>query len=575
MNSGYQHSSRFNPLSWRYIFHLSGREIGLLCLANLGINLLSLAVPLFIMQIYDRIIPHPNSKSLVWLASGVVTAVGLESILRYTRDYLNQWVATRFEYALFHQTYDSILHADIDRFQRDNTTVHLDRVQAIQVLKNGYFLHIFEVLLGMPLVAVFISFLYYLNPKIAYFVIMVNLFMLLIIFVIKIFYERTKNLQDDSQNERSFVALNIFQKMHVVKAFALEEPLLAQYESIQFKHNYNNLRFGMLNHISNIFHTVFPQITQFGIIALGSLEVYRGTMTMGLMIASMIVGSRTVGPVTQLCTFLLKRSEVKAARRKLEEIQALHTDEESQGIPAPSHIAGHLRLINVGFKYEDADEPVLENINLNIRAGSTIGFRLSEGGDYSTLLKLLSGRIRPTIGKILIDDYDFNRINPNDLLGIVEYLSKDHKLLSGNILDNLSGFDPHLQAASIEASAMLRVDERIAKLDHGFTSQIESSSNLTFPLSLLKTIALIKALAARPRILLIDEFDKRLDLETLTMFQETLKQLKFLCTIIVVSGKEDVIAAASEVYELKNKTLVKVNRFRAKNIFGNNGDSAA
>ncbi len=558
-------NSSIPPVSLWGFLRESYRELPYLLLANTGINVLGLAMPLFVMQVYDRIIPSPSGSTLLWLSVGAVVAVTCETLLRYARDGINLWAASCYEFKLIHRAYEAFLTADIARFSRDDTTVHLDRIQAIQNLKNGYFLQIFEVVLELPMVALYTWLLFTLNADIARFMLAINLGMLVITALNKIFYERYRARQDDSQNRRMSWALEIFSRMHLIKAMAIEEPLLARYEAIQHEHNQNNFGFGMVNHVSNIFHTIMPQITQFGVIAFGAVAVYQGEMSIGLMIACMLIGSRSIGPVIHICTFWLKNSEFALARQKVQEIYKLYNSQAAAQADAPDRIAGHVRMINVTFKYEGAQQPVFENLNLTIGAGSMIGIKGSGSRGTTTLLRLISGWLKPNDGQIYLDDFDLAAVNPASLFGTVEFLSEQHKLLTGNILDNLSGFDQSLHAASIEASSMLRLDSRIAKLDQGYTSVVESTSNRTFPLSLLKSVAFIKALAARPRILLIDQFDRSLDIETSILFLDTLRQIKGLCTLVVVSDHEDVLNLMDSVYTIEQGSLRKQDRSKASN----------
>jgi ATP-binding cassette subfamily C protein LapB len=553
-------NSNIPPVSLWGFLKDSYREIPYLVLANTGINILGLAMPLFVMQVYDRIIPSHAGSTLLWLAVGAVVAVTCETLLRYARDGINLWAASCYEFKLIHRAYESFLTANIARFSRDDTTVHLDRIQAIQNLKNGYFLQIFEVVLELPMVALYTWLLFLLNEDIARFMLAINLGMLVITALNKVFYERYRARQDDSQNRRMSWALEIFSRMHLIKAMAIEEPLLARYEAIQHEHNQNNFGFGMVNHLSNIFHTIMPQVTQFGVIAIGAVSVYQGEMSIGLMIACMLIGSRSIGPVIHICTFWLKNSEFALARQKVQEIYNLYNSEAAEQADAPDRIAGHVRMINVSFQYEGAQQPVFENLNLTIGAGSMVGIKGAGSRGTTTLLRLISGWLKPHEGRIYLDDFDLAAVNPSSLFGTVEFLSEQHKLLTGNILDNLSGFDQTLHAASIEASSMLRLDSRIAKLDQGYTSAVESTSNRTFPLSLLKSVAFIKALAARPRILLIDHFDRSLDIETSILFLDTLKQIKGLCTLVVVSDHEDVLNLMDSVYTIENGGLRKLEK---------------
>ena len=159
-----------------------------LLVASSVINVLSLAIPLTLMQVYDRIIPHSALSTLSWLVIGCTIAVAMDGSLRFFRAQISNWMAARFEHFLGCSVVERILACRLSEFEQDGLGVYLDRVNSISTLRSIYAGQIFQVLLDIPFAALFIGAIWYLAGDLAYFPLAVIGIYFLFIFFIKTFY---------------------------------------------------------------------------------------------------------------------------------------------------------------------------------------------------------------------------------------------------------------------------------------------------------------------------------------------------------------------------------------------------
>lgn len=526
-----------------------------LFLASTTINILSLALPITLMQVYDRILPNQSMGTLYWLVIGCSVALFLEAMIRVSRSFISAWMAARFEHLVGCHALERLLKSRLEDFEKKGTGVHLDRLKAVTVLRGFYSGQVFQILLDLPFALLFIAAIWFLAKELALFTIAVICLFSLLVWFAKIGFEKSRKLQHEINNRRFSFIIELLGGIHSTKALALEEQMLRRYERLQKGTAEANIKASFWSMLPVNLATMFSNIAMFGVILLGGGLVLEGSLTIGGLAACTMLTGRAMQPVQSITGFWLRFSDAKIARSQLQAIEEMPSDMVS-GLPLfPEEIEGRLDLRNISFRYREDTPYVLKDLSLQVPAGQMVGLTGSSSSGSTTLLYLLMGILKPEKGLVLFDNYNIHEWDRSKRTGELEYLPQVGDLFKGTILENIAMFDPVNFDVAMDAAAIVGLDDLAATLPMGYETPVDVQSKNLLPSGLIQRISIARALVVRPRILLLDKTNAAMDKETEKAFQWLLEHLKGTCTIILVSDQSHLLSLADITYELSDGTL--------------------
>ncbi|MBF0279994.1 MAG: ATP-binding cassette domain-containing protein [SAR324 cluster bacterium] len=526
-----------------------------LMLVSAVINILTLALPLTLMQVYDRIIPNSGISTLTWLLIGCSVALLLEAILRVCRAFIINWMAARFEHLVGCSTVEKILASRLPDFEKDEVGVHLDRFSAVSTLRGFYAGQVFQILLDVPFAALFLLAIWYLAGGLVFFPVSIVIFYFILIYFFRIGFHSSRREQITINDRRSNFIIELLESIHLAKAMTFEEEMLRRYERLQASGADTNLKVTFWGMLPSNVGVLLSQITMFGLIGLGAMDVIGGTLTVGGLTACTLLGGRALQPIQSAAGFWLRFSDAEIAHSKLQKIATMEDEVESGSLPFPDDIEGTVELKNVSYKFYSSETLLLDDVNLKVVAKETIGIMGQDSVRTTSLLCLMLGILKPESGIVLIDDFDISKWDHSNLRGRIEYLPQTGTLFNGTILENISMFDENRTAAALDAAALLKLDDHIANLPMGYETQTGSQAASFLPSGLIQRICIARALVLRPRILLFDRTNSAMDQESLEIFHSLLEYLKNKCTMVMVTNQPNLLTLADTVYEVVGDTL--------------------
>ncbi|MBF0614509.1 MAG: ATP-binding cassette domain-containing protein [Magnetococcales bacterium] len=524
--------------------------------ASLAINLLSLALPLVLIQVYDRIIPNASLPTLGVLVGGCVVAIILENLLRLVRSYISGWMATRFEHLAGCEAVDKILDAPLPIFERHGVGVHLERLQALDTLRSLYGGQIFQIFLDVPFVLLYLLVIGILDGRL-----LLACFVVLILFgvffhVFRRNFARYRSEQVAINDRRYNFLIEMLSGIHLVKSQAMEEQMLRRYERLQATAAESNMNVSLWSALPVNAGAFFSQVMTFAMIGAGGESVMNGTMTLGVLTAATTLGGRVMQPIQQAAGYWLRLSDAEIARKQVAELAALPTETPSDALPFPPDIRGALRLNQVSFQYREDAPFVIAGVNLEVPPMAMVGIRCMGSMGMTTLSFLMMGILKPTSGSVFLDDYDLAAWDHRQLQGRIEYLPQYGVLFTGTILDNLCMFNPKLRAAALDAAALFDLDEQIAALPRGYETEITAQSAANLPMGLVQHIALTRAFVVRPRVIVFDKANASLDQDSLEVFMKFFLRMKGRATLVLFTDNFALLEACDQRYTLHNGTLI-------------------
>lgn len=446
----------------------------LVIIASVFINLLGLAFPLFLLQIYDRIIPNQATQTLLVLILIVIGAVILEVILKVLRAIVVSWSNIRTEYLEQKMVVSKLLNLNLRKYEVKGAGDYLERLRNISGLRESLSGHSIINYIDMPFAVVFIGLVWYLGG----WLVLIPISLLVILSLL--FYGVTKKInrehseQELNADRRSNFLIELLAGMHTIKTLAIEKLLLRRYDRLQTRAtelNYNLKRYNTMT------QTALSLVSQFNtvlIVAFGSILVIRGEMTVGGLAACTLLSARMIQPISQVLGQKQRDSLQKSEKQKIAAIKEL-----SENIVNPCHQKtiihnASIEFKDVSFRYEDQE--ILHHVNLNISAKSTVGITGTSISGKSTLLQLITGLLQPQSGEILIGGLNINDYNPEYLHNAIAFLTQERYLFTGTILDNLTMFQDNYRQKAFMLTKELGLEPLIVKLPKGYHTEVGSTA---------------------------------------------------------------------------------------------------
>ncbi len=539
-------SSRFQVSLW----HLG--------LSSLSINILSLALPIMMLQVYDRILVNKNSGTLWILAGSVCFVVVIETALRIARSHITAWAGSAFEHAV---TGDAIKHLiDGGAQTQDNRGVgeQLQKLGAIARLRDFIGGQAIIALIDLPFVLVFLALIFYLAPKMVIVPIVVLAAFTLFAWIGNSEL-RTVLADRELQDDRRFnFIIGTLSGIHTVKSIGLEGAMMNRYEQLQTRSTLLGYTVAFFSSGALLLGSLFGQIMSIAVTTTGALFVLYGDITVGILIACVLLSGRIMQPVQRALTVWVRFQDVKLARARVENLfsKSLRSPIPHSQLPIRR---GDLTATNLNFRYKKDNFSIIENVSLSLQPGQAISIGGAASSGKSTLLKLLSGLYQPTEGTVLVDGVAPDKYPAGHRLSHIGYLETRGAIFEGTVIENLTGFDSRRTAAAFEMAKLLSIEEAVSRLPLGYDTPLKDSPADAIPLGLKQAISIARILANKPKIILFDNADRALDQQGYNAFFRLLGRLKGRVTMVLVTDDRNIASLANNHYILEDRQLIKSN----------------
>ena len=538
--------------------YLGSRDIALLVFVSLVINLFSLAVPLVTLQVYDRILSFQSIGTLQVLCSGVVVVVILDTILRLCRSVLIGWASACFEHDAFTSSLKHLMSIKLRDVQKFSHGQQLQRLSAISKLKNFYSGQALINIVDLPFVLIFIGFIAYLGKSLVIVPIVLLGLFAVYAYVLGKHMKHVLEKKDVHEDRRINFISETLDKIHTVKMLGLECALLRRSEEMQNQNIVDAHRLNAQNMQSQNAASLFTQIMMVSMISMGAYMVIDGQMSMGVLIACVLLSGRIMQPVQRALSFWSNFQEYQLAKKKMEALLSCpeQTKVKKSALKVPK---GKLEMKGLSFSYEEGeDATILNDVNLSLPPGTAISLVGAPGDGKTTLMKLIAGIYEPTGGKIMVDGVETCQYPFEDIAKYIGYLPPDSEIFQGSVMDNITSFRPDMEDQAIEIAGYLGIDTVVSKLAQGYNTHLFDGPADPITPGMKQRITLARVLINRPRILLFDYADKSLDKDGYNHLFKFLGQIKGQASMVLVSNDRNILHLAQAEYMIEDGKLVMV-----------------
>ncbi len=527
-----------------------------LLLATLAINILSLALPVMTRQIYNRILPNPETGTLSILIAGVCVAVILEAVLRLCRAYVIGRAGAAYEHRMACTAMSKTLNADLSKMTSYGIGEHLNRMGSISRLKDFYNGYSLTVWLELAFVPLFLGLIVYIAQTLA--VVPVLLLLAFIGTSLWSGYRLRKTLQNREKvdNNRFNFLIESLEGVHTIKSFGLEKFFERRYEALEEDSTLANYR--VTQETADTFNSgaIFSHLMVAGVISVGAWLVLNGTLTTGSLIATLLLSGRMMQPVQKALALWARYQDYTLAKDHVKNMfstpQHMIIKREEDVVSVPD---GQLHLSHISFQYKDSDQSILEDIDLDLQHGEVILVSGMHGSGKTTLMNIISGIYPPTGGNVYIGEENVNSCSPDEMIHHVGFIRTRPMIFRGTIRDNITCFGQTNDSSAREVAALLNVDKDVAKLPGGFDTFLNGNNTDSISQGLKQRISMARVLATKPHLILFDNADRALDKDGYVLVYSLLAHLKGKVSIILVTDDRNLSALADRHYTIEDGHL--------------------
>ena len=528
-------------------------------LVSLFINLLALAVPIFVLQVYTRVVFSHGVSTLYALLIGVVAALVFDFIIRQARSRMLQRVALRIDVALGRSLYDKISALPLRTLEGRPSGFWQTLFRDAEMVRNTFSGSAAVLLTDLPFAVLFVAIIYVIAPPVVW-VLLIALPVFVIVSIIsgRMMQGATKGERQAGIGRDAFLA-EMLQGRSTIKALALERTIKPAWED---KHadtiERALVRGGRTDMFSNL-GTTMTMLTTIALVTTGALAIIDLRLTIGALIASTMLGNRVIGPFNQLVGNWRNYANCRQALKRLDTVFALAEDRTERSIRL-SRPEGRLTLEGVSFGYEEGRPPVIDNLSMEVKPPGMLGVVGRNGCGKTTLLKMMQGLYAPTGGRVLLDGGDISQFSRRDLATWVGYVPQECFLFAGTIRENIAITDPEASDEDIvKAATLAGVHDYVLDLPDGYATEIgEAGSRLSG--GQRQRIAIARALVLKPKFIVLDEPTSALDMSVQAQITDLLRglQQKHDLAYMFISHDLKVIRTlAHEVIVMKDGKVVE------------------
>ena len=525
-------------------------------IASLLINVFALSNPLFVMNVYDRVVPNNAIETLWALAIGILCVFAFDYILKMLRIYFVEIAGKKSDVLLSTHIFEKVLGAKFDRHPA-SVGAFVSQLRDFESVRNFITSSTITAFVDLPFVLLFIVTVAYIGGDLVWVPLTFIPFILGFALISQRYLQRAVVNSFTASAQKSATLVESMTSLETLKTLNAEGKVLRKWEKAVALLSYWGLKSRVLSSGATSFAMFIQQISGVFVVIVGVYAISENELTMGGLIACVLLSGRILAPFAQVAGLLVQYQQSKLSLMSLENI-VQQAQERPDGKPFTKRerINGKVEFSNVNFTYPGEDIKALEQVSFKIEAGEKIAIIGRLGSGKSTIHKLIAGLYQPDSGSILIDGIDIKQFDPADLRENLACVPQDVLLFYGTIKDNiaykLTAVD---DAEVIRVANMCGVSEFVNAHPHGFDRRIsERGENLSGGQK--QAIALARSFVHDPPIVMLDEPTSAMDSSTETKLIASLKKELTDKTLLLVTHKTTLLELVDRVLVMDKGKIV-------------------
>lgn len=529
------------------------RRVGV---AALLINIFGFAGPIFVMNVYDRVIPNASMQTGWVLTVGVLTVYLFDLVIRLLRGYFVDLAGRKIDVLAARRIYDQVLDMRLAGRPR-SSGAFANMLREFESVKEFFTSATIMAFVDLPFAAIFIAAVFFVTPAFGIIVLGLTVASAIISYSIQKPLRYLIQKSAESAEARHGVLVETIYGLETIKAIRADGRFRARYGDFVGENAAVSATTRFFTNLTVNIALFFQQIVSVIMIAAGMYLVSAGDITLGALIACVMLAGRATAPIAQIAGVISRYHASRGALATLDRIMAMPTERpRTRGFLHRPSINGAITFDRVGFEYPGTDRNAIEAVSFKIAAGEKVGIIGRIGSGKSTIARLVMGLYEPNAGSILIDDTDQRQIDPADLRRNVAYIPQDVVLFSGTVRDNITASFPHASDEEVlEAARLAGVHDFVARLPQGYDTPVgERGEGLSG--GQRQAIALARALITKPRVLLCDEPTNAMDLQAEELFTKHIEEQAKGRTLLLITHRQHLLRLVDRLILIEQGRVV-------------------
>lgn len=522
------------------------------------INSFAIASPLFIMNVYDRVVPNKALETLWVLAFGVITVIGFDLVLKTLRSYFVDNAGKRADVILSSRIFEQVLNIQV-KARPQSAGAFANHLREFETLRDFFTSATVTALVDLPFLGVFLLIIFMIGGPIAIIPAIAVPVVIILGLMLQLPMRKAVAQNTEENSQKHGVIIETISALDTVKSLGVEGHMQKEWERFvgQTANTSVASRFfaGLgINLSAAAMQLVTVAVVIYGVTLMSEPD---STMTIGALIASTILTGRTMAPLSQIAALLTRLNQAMVALKGLNEIMRLpvERDANKRQLSRPN-IKGEVEFKDVTFKYPGTDLPALSNVSFKIRPGEKVAIIGPVGSGKTTISRLLINLYEPDEGAVLVDGTDIRQIDPSDIRRSVGSVMQDVTLFHGTIRHNITMGHPQADDDMIlRASKMAGVHDFISRHPHGYDLQV-GEKGATLSGGQRQSMGIARALLPNPPVLMFDEPTSSMDLNSEKRFISRLENYAKSKTLILVTHRTSLFSIVDRIIVLGNGKVV-------------------
>ncbi len=508
-------------------------------LAATLVNFMSVGSSIFIMVVYDRVLPNSAYESLYALTIGMALVIIFDFILKmlktYFIDYAGEFVDKNVGDTIFNRLLDAptaVVTGPVGATA--NTFREFDSV------RDFFTSATLSLIVDIPFIFLFIFVIYLIAGPLAYIPLVAVPIVLLIGILLQPFLARVSEDLGQHNQEKQSVLVETITGIESIKVLGGGDLVKERWNEAATKQSNRSRLSRALAQIAVNSAQSAQQICLVGIVFYGVFLVSEGTVSMGGMVAAVLLSSRTLAPLAQIANLFGRANNAKTSYKRLASFME-ETESEDVSVKNKSAIRrdklGTIQFKDTTYRYPEADIDTLRGINIKIEEGEKVAILGRNGSGKSTLMKLASGLFKASDGLVMYDGVDIRQLHTQDLSNSIGIVLQDVQLFSGSVRENITmGRGDISEDDLVHAGKLSGLDEFISKIPGGYDLQL-SDGGKGLSGGQRQAIALARAIVHKPSHFILDEPTSAMDMNAENLFISQVGAVLKESTMLIVTHR--------------------------------------
>ena len=515
----------------------------------LFVNILALAVPVFVLQVYDRVVFHAGLSTLQGLVIGMAAVLVFDYVLRQARARVMQTVALRIDVVVGRRLFDKLMSLPLQVLESRPAAYWQALFRDVDVVRNTVSGASALLIADLPFAVLFLGLTFVIAAPIAWVLLVILPLFLFVAWRSGNTMATANRAERESALARDGLIAEMIAGRTTIKALALDRAMRPYWEE---RHADNieraAVRGAKADGYANL-GTTLTMLTTVALTTVGAVAIINQQLTIGALIATNMLSGRLLGPFNQLVGTWRTYAGFRQAIERLGHVFNMASERQTGEIEL-QRPRGEITLEDVAFSYAESAKPVVDTVSVTFPAGGVHALIGRNGSGKSTLLKLAQGLYPPSKGRVLLDGADVAQFTRTELARWIGYVPQECVLFAGTLRDNIGHRKPEATDEEIIAAATTAgVHEFIIDLPDGYASEIgEAGQRLSA--GQRQRIAIARALVGDPPVLLLDEPSSNLDRQAEQELRNTLAAIGKDRTVVVVTHSSILLSVCKDLVAL-------------------------